>query len=586
MKYLHKLVLSVASAAFFIASAQAQNAGTVTNHAVPLGKGPGVTGFTSLPPGAAGIPLTSTGASSDPSFSAIAAAGIQSNAVTNAKVQPGAANTFKGSLDGVSTSDIALTACTLTYQITKWVAGTGWQCGLNPVLPSRTIAATLDLSAFSAVQTLGYATAGDGGGGTFANKTTTPFRDSFVVTPTVTGNGTSGCTNGTYLGVAPSGGTGTNLLLTVTVAGNVVSAVALAGTGGNGYTTNDTVSTTITGCSTTVTFSVGTVSTPSCSFSDSASNHWQLLIDSGLNVRQCGAKVNYLTTDAGATNDYTAIQNAYSFCGDIHGLTIDGGGSAGCKVMHPPGNSLICGSVPLEVPQGVLVEGANMWASTLKMCAAWTSGTTFINLCNPNTHLACFGTMLRNITLYSPFAQSSSANSYMVYSNNIQQVDVLDRVAIYAGQRECLRLETGYGGAALLGMQNVECTPGTTSTNAGITINYGTTLVTMRNVHVETGGPATLSGISITGGFVHLTGFHTEGISTGMFVNIPTSIANGFVKIEDITGGVNCTNLVVKQAGSAASSVYVSNATQNGCTNTVNNGGALTTAFVGIWTLY
>jgi hypothetical protein len=581
-------LLAVASAAFFIVSAQAQNAGTVTNHAVPVGKGPGVSGFTSVAPGSAGIPFTSNGASSDPSFSAVTSAGIAAGAVTSAKIAPGAANTMKGSLDGATTSDIAIASCSAIYQFTQWVSGSGWQCGIIPVFPSRTSAASFNLSAFSAIQTLGYAAAGDGGGAVFKNVTTTPFRDSFVVTPTISGNGTSGCTNGTYRAVAPTGGTGTNLILTVTVSGNVVSAVALAGTGGNGYTTNDTVSTTITGCSTTVTFSVGTVSTPTCSFSDTASNHLQIVSDAGnfLNVRQCGAKVDWAGTDGSATNDYTAIQNAYSYCADIHSPTIDAGGAAGCRVIHPPGSSLICGSVPLEVPQGVAVEGANMWASTLKMCSAWTSGTTFVNICNPNTHVACFASILRNITLFSPFAQSSSANSYMVYSNNIQQVDMLDRVAIYAGQRECLRLESGFGGAALLGMQNVECTPGTTSTNAGITINFGTTLVTMRNVHVETGGPATLSGLNITGGFVHLTGFHTEGISTGIFVNIPTSIANGFVKIEDITGGANCTNLVLKQGGSAASSVYVSNATQNGCTNTVNNGGALTTAFVGIWTLY
>ncbi|MET4210533.1 hypothetical protein [Bradyrhizobium sp. LA2.1] len=47
MKYLHRLV-AVASAAIFIASAHAQNAGTVTNHAFVLGKGAGTTGYTSL----------------------------------------------------------------------------------------------------------------------------------------------------------------------------------------------------------------------------------------------------------------------------------------------------------------------------------------------------------------------------------------------------------------------------------------------------------------------------------------------------------------------------------------------------------
>ena len=43
-----KPVIAAFWAAFFIASAHAQNAGTVTNHAFVLGKGPGVTGYTSL----------------------------------------------------------------------------------------------------------------------------------------------------------------------------------------------------------------------------------------------------------------------------------------------------------------------------------------------------------------------------------------------------------------------------------------------------------------------------------------------------------------------------------------------------------
>lgn len=47
MKHLRGLLL-VASAAFFIANAQAQNAGTVTNHAFTIGKGAGNTAYTSL----------------------------------------------------------------------------------------------------------------------------------------------------------------------------------------------------------------------------------------------------------------------------------------------------------------------------------------------------------------------------------------------------------------------------------------------------------------------------------------------------------------------------------------------------------
>lgn len=48
MKYLYRLLIVLASASFFYASAQAQNSGSVPNHAVPIGKGPGVTGFSSV----------------------------------------------------------------------------------------------------------------------------------------------------------------------------------------------------------------------------------------------------------------------------------------------------------------------------------------------------------------------------------------------------------------------------------------------------------------------------------------------------------------------------------------------------------
>jgi hypothetical protein len=47
MRYLHRL-LTAASAAFFIVSAASAQTGTVTNHAFAVGKGAGVTGFTSL----------------------------------------------------------------------------------------------------------------------------------------------------------------------------------------------------------------------------------------------------------------------------------------------------------------------------------------------------------------------------------------------------------------------------------------------------------------------------------------------------------------------------------------------------------
>lgn len=84
MKYLNRLLLVLASASFFYASAQAQNAGTVSNHAVPIGRGPGVTGFTSVSPGTAGIPFVSNGASLDPSYQVLGLSGGGTGQTTRA----------------------------------------------------------------------------------------------------------------------------------------------------------------------------------------------------------------------------------------------------------------------------------------------------------------------------------------------------------------------------------------------------------------------------------------------------------------------------------------------------------------------
>jgi hypothetical protein len=83
--------LQVASAAFFFACpALAQNAGTVTNHAFALGKGPGVTGYTSLLCGAGQIAIGQSGA--DPicrtlsGDAAVDAAGVVTLATVNSNV--------------------------------------------------------------------------------------------------------------------------------------------------------------------------------------------------------------------------------------------------------------------------------------------------------------------------------------------------------------------------------------------------------------------------------------------------------------------------------------------------------------------
>jgi hypothetical protein len=572
MKYVRLAILALA---FMCSPALAQ--WQVPDHAVPIGRGGGNMGFRSAAPGNADYPFLSNGAAADPSF----------RRLPNAGLVPASSNTLKGSLDG-TTSDIAIMSCSALYQFTQWVSGTGWQCGLTPVLPSRAIAATLNLSAFSAVKTLGYALPGDGGGAYFAKRTAASFVDAFPAACVVVGG--SGYVNGTYRGVQLTGGTGNGVTAVITVAGTAVTVVDYAASPGWAYSAGDvltTANTNLGGTGSGFTCTVAAVSTPTGSFSDTAANRWQLTRDAAdnNNVLQFGVKNDWrnATGDAGATNNFTTMQNAWFYAGysGQTGGTIDGGGSAGSRIKLPTGTMLVCGGASsLILPPNVAVEGANIWSSTIKMCdTGQNDNTHFITICNPETRLACFASELRNLTLYASFAHTSDANRAMVYSNNIQQVDFLDRVAIYAGRRNCVKLESGYGGAALLGIQNLECVPGSGGVNAGIAINFGTTLVTMQNVHVETGGGGlAINGLEIVGGFVDVVGFHSEGIVSPIFVNISGTNSNGMVRLHNLSGGAGCTSMVTKQGGSAANSLIVGTTVLNGCTNSVNNGGVLTAA--------
>jgi hypothetical protein len=102
MKHLHRLLLLVASAAFFIASAQAQNVGTVTDHAIAVGRGAGVQGFRSLICGNTQVPIGQTASdpicaalSGDVTMTAAGVTAIGANKVTNSQLATMTANTTK-----------------------------------------------------------------------------------------------------------------------------------------------------------------------------------------------------------------------------------------------------------------------------------------------------------------------------------------------------------------------------------------------------------------------------------------------------------------------------------------------------------
>jgi hypothetical protein len=500
---------------------------------------------------------------------------------------PATSNTLKGSLDG-TTSDIAIMSCSALYQFTQWVSGTGWQCGLVPVLPSRTVAATLNLSAFSAVRTLGYALPGDGGEATF-QKIVGNFIDTRILTNAVTNNGTSGCTNGTYFGRSFAGGSGRGAVGTVTVAGNVVTAIAIGGQSTAGYVAGDvlTASPNITGCSATVSTTVGTVTTPTGSFTDAAATKWQIQVPAtGIDARSMGVKFDWDGVDATATDNFTPLQNALSFASYPTSTIVDLGGAVGGQVNLAKGSAMFCGggTAALVVPYGVKVTGRGNYASVTKPCDTWGVSVNVIELCDKNTHLAGFGCMLEDFQVFMQRDVVSNAAVSLIYSNNAQHDAGMRRMVLYPGAcRRGLTLETGYGGATNVTMEHLEFKGGKAaaacggSANPMVFVNYGTTWVYFTNLNLgglsaSFGGPRD-NGLSITGGFVVLEGIHPEQIVNPVSINIAGGLQNGQVRARMITGGVDCDGMFSLAVTNTPGNFMLGppNAV-NGCNRLVTNG--------------
>lgn len=612
MKYLHRLLLVLASASFFIVPTQAQSPGTVTNHAFAIGKGPGVQGFGSVSCSSTQIPIGQ--ASADPSCKTLSgdvtndangAMSIGANKVTNAKINPGSANTIKGSLDGATTSDLAISSCSAVYQFTKWISGTGWSCGISPIIPSRATAVTLDLSAFDAVTTQGYTSPGDGGGITY-QKIAGNFIDTRITAGSITNNGTSGCTNGTYYTLTFSGGNGRGELGgttgVVTVSGNVVTSITNVG-GYNGamavgYAAGDVLSVTVAGCSTTVTWTVSAVSTPTGSFTDSAGNKWQVVYPAaGLDARSMGVKFDWDGTDGTATDNFTTLQNAFSFAWYKTSTSIDVGGTQGGLVLLAKQTAMIgcSATTPIMVPYGVKVKGQGNYSSVIKMCNTFPTSANQWELCNSFSHLACFASLLEDFQIFNQFDIAGSSGRSVVYTNNAQHEAGMRRMAIYPGG--CGRgatYETGYGGATYILLDSVEFKGGKTDANCGgaggaqVFINYGTTQVIVDNLNVSglsagSGGPRA-NGLVINGGFVDIRGIHAEQVVNPVTVSISGGVANGMVRARNVIGGVDCVGMFTLPNGNTFGNFMISPPmAQNGCTHLVVNnmaggGGNMTAA--------
>lgn len=146
------------------------------NHSVPIGRGGGTIGFGSAVPGTLGVPLVSTGLTLDPIFAP----------VQNVGILPGAANTLKGTLDGVNTSDLTAPNCTPLGSAWRYTNGVGINCGTVIALTGFDMPINLGLSAAAASSSLTLTlTQANGSAPTSSNPVVTPFRSTTPTSGTV-----------------------------------------------------------------------------------------------------------------------------------------------------------------------------------------------------------------------------------------------------------------------------------------------------------------------------------------------------------------------------------------------------------------
>jgi hypothetical protein len=456
---------------------------------------------------------------------------------------------------------------------------------------TRSAATALDLHLATVIQSGGYATAGDGGGATFKNVGSAPFIDSFVTSVSVTPG--SGCTNGTFFGVQPTGGTGRGFVAIISVVGGVVLTPNFAFSPGNAYSVGDllTLPSSTIGCAN-ASLTVTGVSAPLGSFTDSVGTHFQFTPDQGAyaNIRQFGAKQNWDGNDATATDDFNSIQAALRYAAFQSSTSFDSGGFRGSKVVVPQGSSLVCGpgtpGASLQIPGYVYLEGAGAaGGTTLKMCNAFDQSTHFIELCDPNWHFACFNAGLRHIELFASRSVSAGNLVAMIHTNAAQDFGGLSYVYIYSGARSCSWFEKGFGGASQVIYDHVSCTASGSNVmmRFGNTVasglNYGSTNLELHDLVL--GGPSsgnlqTAPGILLQGGFYDVTNVHCEGIPVCVQVQIPSTGNGDQVSIRNVNasgggGGTACTGTIQLDPTNVPGNTSIAQVPAGSCANVVTD---------------
>lgn len=485
---------------------------------------------------------------------------IQPDAITTGKIAPGA----------VETSDIANNAITNGKLAANAI----------PVISSRAVAATLDLTAYTAVKTLGYATPGDGGGATFLKVGAVPFKDTYITAGTVVGGSGYGA-NATYNGVSLGGGSGLGCRGRVTVTGGAVTAVDITGNYCSAYAVGNVLTpnaSNMAGTGTGATFTVTTISTQLGSFIDSAANNWQIIADESAfpNVRQYGAKLDWNGVDATATNDILSFRSAIAHA--VIPFSTSAAIIFGNTVIIPKGAAYLCaGGTPfttLLVSAGVILKGAGVYGgTTLKQCTAESSNTHFITLCNPNAGSGEFGCRLEDMVLQMNGASSSTISA--IYSASGQQFPLINNVYINPGLRGCIKYEIGTGGASNAIFTNFDCEQSDASTNVAFSGNSSGTQIVIENAVFGCAPSICGAGVyainALAGNFI-VQNVHVENHQSA--INVATTGTQMLSKFSNLTLTGGCVNGIRLDVTNPNNTVLVENIESSCSTATILNGHA------------
>lgn len=252
-------------------------------------------------------------------------------------------------------------------------------------------------------------------------------------------------------------------------------------------------------------------------------------------------------SDASATDNWAAIQQAANDAGTITPPGVDLGGTQGDTLILPRGSSMI--SKKLVLPFGVAMQGANDYGSAIILKSTFDPADHGIDIGDASKHLSAFGGALRNMVVMAPPSMPAASGTALVYTNNNQDTDaILHNVRLYSGQRIGFKGEIGYGGASIVRVRQVQINCSAALPCA--IFNYGDGSL----VHIdglEPAGPRNSTngsfvpgsiGLVCNGGKFDVRRFHPEILDWGIYINLTNAHSRFDGKY--ITGGPDTNHLV------------------------------------------